>query len=98
MNSAININNCQLISKTAKELAVVAKINKDSSVLIDKAAEYLKLAVDKTTNEVSYDKIVFICTSCENPTGITIMMAHESSTMGSDIPVRFGYFSIRANN
>jgi hypothetical protein len=53
LNSAININNCQLISKTAKELAVVAKINKDSSVLIDKAAEYLKLAVDKTTNDVA---------------------------------------------
>ena len=68
LNSAININNCQLISKTAKELAVVAKINKDSSVLIDKAAEYLKLAVDKTTNDVSFDKIVFICTSCENST------------------------------
>lgn len=54
LNSAISISNCSLISKTAKELALVAKVNKQigSAVLIDKAAEYLKLAVDKTTDDV----------------------------------------------
>ena len=58
LNNAIKVNNCEWISKSAKELAAVSKHlkTKSSSTIIDKAAEYLKLAVEKTTHDVSFLK------------------------------------------
>lgn len=52
LNNAIEIRNFELIQKFGKELATVSKKMKSgSSVAIDRAAEYLKLAVDKTQTD-----------------------------------------------
>ena len=55
LNNAIDIENYELIQKFGKELSSVSKKmkNSKSSVAIDRAAEYLKLAVDKTKTDVS---------------------------------------------
>jgi len=53
LNNAIDIENYELIQKFGKELSSVSKKmkNSKSSVAIDRAAEYLKLAVDKTKTD-----------------------------------------------